>query len=68
MTGKTMGGGVNSMPALSYGFNADCVGFAMKLHPPLPWQREATGGNLVLACFGEVSALNPIQTSMYSFV
>ena len=57
------------MPALSYGFNTDCVVFAVKLCPPVPRQGEATGGNLVLAFFfGEVSALDPIQRSMYSFV
>lgn len=59
------------MVALSYGFNTDCVVFAMKLMPSsaLTGRRSCRWEHLALASFlVEVSALDPLQTSMYSFV
>lgn len=59
------------MLALSYGFNTDCVVFAMKLMPSsaLTGRRSCRWEHLALASFFvEVSALDPLQTSMYSFV
>lgn len=59
------------MPALSYSFNTDCVVFAMKLMPSsaLTGRRSCRWEHLALASFFvEVSALDPLQISMYSFV
>lgn len=59
------------MLALCYGFNADCVVFATKLKPSsaLTGRRSCRWEHLALASFFvEIAALDPLQTSMYSFV